>query len=186
MYKKTTNENLVKNSTQIKGEELEMSYYEDISLQVCEIQQFVLDDILDNPTPLDIEIWTEMSDGEWDGILLSDEIEELWKDELRKEIQERRMVNYPNEIVNESQKDENLEKNSNQSQNEEIMNDITKIDMYLIEKLSDWIEDELKYFRKDSGECTDNMCELIMSGEYNKKSPLMNYFDGISELIKQN
>lgn len=81
---------------------------------------------------------------------------------------------------------ENLVKNNNQPQNEEIMNDITKIDMYLIEKLSDWIWDELKYFRKDSGECSDNMCELIMGGEYHEKSPLMNYFDGINELIKQN
>lgn len=78
-----------------------------------------------------------------------------------------------------------LVKDSNQPQNEESMNDIKKIDMYLIQRLSDWIWDELKYFRKDRGECSDNMCELIMGDEYYKKSPLMNYFEGINKLIKQ-
>ena len=88
--------------------------------------------------------------------------------------------------MNTIRKNENLVKNSNQPQNEELMNDIKIIDIYLIKRLSDWIWDELKYFRKDSGECTDNMCELIIGdGEYFEKSPLMNYFNGINELVKQ-
>ena len=59
----------------------------------------------------------------------------------------------------------------------ELKNDIKKIDKFLSERLSDWMWDELKYFRKESNECNETQIELICSGKYYEISPLIKYFN---------
>jgi hypothetical protein len=76
------------------------------------------------------------------------------------------------------EKNEELVNNSNQPQQKDLMNNINKIDDFLFERLSDWIWDELKYFRKDSNECNEIQCDLICNGNYYEISPLIKYFNG--------
>ena len=71
---------------------------------------------------------------------------------------------------------ENLVNNSNQTQNEILIN---RVDKLLIERLPDYINEELKWIRKEYGD--DKITEFLCEDDYYLKSPLMKKFELLYE-----
>ena len=78
---------------------------------------------------------------------------------------------------------ENLVNNNNQSQQEQKMNKFQKqilvdtVDILLLERLPDLINDELKWIRKEYGD--DEISEFLCGDDYYSESPLLKKIEEI-------
>ena len=84
------NKDLVNNSNKTNSNEFQDYNFNGVEIEVCEIQCFELEDIIENPTDEEIEIWNELSNNTWDGELCSSKIRKIWKEELLDIIEERK------------------------------------------------------------------------------------------------
>jgi len=80
---------------------------------------------------------------------------------------------------------ENLITNSNQSQQEPILNEfqnrnlVKEVDKLLIERLPDYLGDELKWIRKEYGD--NDISEFLCGEDYYSESPLLKKIGSVIE-----
>ena len=79
--------------------------------------------------------------------------------------------------MSKEKRNENLVKNSHQSQQEQKMNKFQKqilvdtVDILLLERLPDYVDDELKWIRKEYGD--DEISEFLCGDYYYSESQLL-------------